>query len=131
MKAILRGMTSVFGVLLLASAASAQCYWITPVSKMPVPHAPDARGPGYYVFVPGCNTHGTLVGPNYCLYPPFAPFQGILPPMGPSGGAMQGPPPGPAAFPSHPFVRSPRDFFMFNEAMEDAATTDLRLHLLR
>ncbi|HEV3006226.1 MAG TPA: hypothetical protein VGX78_17285 [Pirellulales bacterium] len=84
------------GVLLAAlfAASPAKAQWCY---TMPPP-APDACGPGFY-----CQNYcGQWYGPNYNVYPPFAPFNGMVfaPPQGP-------------AFPSHPFARSPRDFFMW------------------
>lgn len=64
------------------------------------PQAPDARGCGYYVTNPG----GMVYGPNYCVYPCFPPYNGERPPL--QGNAPQ--------FRSHPFARSPRDFFMLD-----------------
>jgi hypothetical protein len=145
-------------VLMLASAApcAAQCYACSPVFRQPLGQAPDACGPGFY-YIDSC---GTIYGPNYCLYPYFPPFQGILPgqqrPSGPAYGTaapmpmpmmghpgMMGQPPywapgGPAgfgqagipSFPTHPFARSPRDFFMFNEAQAERHTRERRLSLL-
>ena len=96
-KATLVGLGVLLAGLIAASAAQAQnCYY-------PVPQAPDMRGGGFY-----CQNYcGAWYGPNYCVYPPFAPFQGMVP----------GPPPGNGMggqFPSHPFARSPRDFFMWD-----------------
>jgi hypothetical protein len=101
------------GALLFAAAAvpaaNAQpCYY--------PPCAPDACGPGYY-----CQGRcGAVYGPNCCLRPPFEPFNGFVPPVchgaGQGGpGAAGGPPPSPV-FPTHPYARSPRDYFMLEEA---------------
>jgi hypothetical protein len=67
------------------------------------PSAPDACGPGYYV----TDQNGTVYGPNYPIYPPFPPYNGPMyaPPV-----QQQGPPGG--MIPTHPYARSPRDFFM-------------------
>ena len=62
--------------------------------------APDMCGPGFCI--PNC--YGGYYYPSYNVTPPFPPFQGVLPI--PAGAA------GHARFPSHPYVRSPRDFFM-------------------
>jgi len=59
-------------------------------------------------------------------YPQMNPFTPMQPPMPPQPG-MEFPRPdshsvptvGGAAFPMHPFTRSPRDFFMWSENMED------------
>ncbi len=99
--------------------------------------APDACGPGYYTWCPD----GSYIGPNYWLHPPYAPFNGILPGGGgmrPPAGLPQPPMPGQApmapkfapkpmvVFPSHPYARSPRDFFMWSEAQEDRLTRERR-----
>jgi hypothetical protein len=63
-------------------------------------------GPGHF----GPNWAGLLYGPNYCVFPPFPPYQGELP--GPCGPGGPGGPGGGITFPHHPFARSPRDFFM-------------------
>jgi hypothetical protein len=68
------------------------------------PQAPDACGPCYFC----TNPYGMTYGPNYCLRPPFQPYTGFAPFMQiPGQGGDQIP-----GFPVHPFVRSPRDFFM-------------------
>jgi hypothetical protein len=141
MRVTLPWLGVLLGVALSASAARAQCY--VPC----VPRAPDACGPGNY----GTNWAGLYYGPNYCLFPPFPPYNGELPgPVcrpgsvpGVAGAPGQGMPgaPGPGmpgaagapgmygmpgmpgapgvyggqmplTFPSHPFARGPRDFFM-------------------
>ncbi len=81
----------------------------------PIPHAPDMCNPGYY-WTSSC---GLTYGPAHCPYPPFPPFQGMVPgPPKPYGG-----PAGPGAmnsplFPTHPYARSPRDFFMYYDKDE-------------
>jgi len=124
------------GALLVAAAAASTtwaagpcCPWpMTPDPRYPyIPRAPDLCGPGWYC----SNPCGMVYGPNYCIYPPFPPFNGLLP--GPKPPPQQriavvqlpGQPPqyvqvqcpcpeepGPPVFPTHPFARSPRDFFM-------------------
>lgn len=72
------------------------------------PVAPDMCGPGFYCI----NPCGVMYGPNYCVQPPFPPFNGLIP--APGCGQAGGRPsqfPG-MSFPTHPFSRSPRDFFM-------------------
>jgi hypothetical protein len=101
MRATLPWLGVVLGVALAAPCARAQCY--VPY----IPKAPDMCGPGNY----GPNWAGLLYGPNYCVFPPFPPYQGELAgPHGPGGGP--GGPPGQITFPQHPFARGPRDFFM-------------------
>jgi hypothetical protein len=73
--------------------------------------APDACGPGYYVVCP----QGQSYGPNYWLRPAGLPFNGILPP---TPWANQGAPP-PPYFGTHPYARSPRDYFMISDIEED------------
>jgi hypothetical protein len=106
---------------LLAGAASAQVHFNglglhAPVAVYPPPRAPDFQNtrPFYY------NTaFGMTYGPNYYVYPPFNPYQGVLPgpsanwSCGPSGGdVLAAKALGIAAFPSHLYARGPRDFFM-------------------
>lgn len=92
------------GALCLAGAAgsAAQAQVFFPYR----PVAPDACGPGYY----GVGVCGMVYGPNYCLHPPFPPFNGARPCF-PKGGDGNGPYP---TYPSHPFARGPRDFFMID-----------------
>jgi hypothetical protein len=79
-----------------------------------VPQAPDMCGPGSFY----TDATGALWGPSHNVYPPFPPFQGMLGvPNGGGPGGFGGPfgPGGPFArfaFPTHPFARSPRDYFM-------------------
>jgi len=69
-----------------------------------IPQAPDACAPGYF----GSNPYGATYGPNYYLRPPYPPYVAV--PLCPPGQQQQGP----LAFPTHPFARSPRDFFMLD-----------------
>ncbi len=72
-----------------------------------IPKAPDMMGPGFYY----TNCYGTTYGPNYYVVPPFAPISGPLPIPGAGFCANSKSFPG-MSFPSHPFARSPRDYFM-------------------
>jgi hypothetical protein len=117
MRATLPWLGVLLGVAFLAPSAHAQCY--VPY----IPKAPDACGPGHY----GPNWNGLYYGPNYCLFPPFPPYQGELlgpagcpagnpgAPAGPGGACLPGIPGfgGPVTFPTHPFARGPRDYFMY------------------
>ncbi len=115
MKATVLGLAAVLFAGLAATSANAN-----PNVLPGHPQAPDACGPGYYA--PNCC--GQWYGPNYCLRPCYPPFNGLLPcPARPGNGngngngngASGGPgcaTPGIPAFPTHPFARSPRDFFM-------------------
>jgi len=98
-------------------------------------------GPGYSTVPPG-----GLQGPYPPGYTPPSPYAGSAPPPGfppnqmPPGYAPNSPVPGytpygvplpnpgysppmpvqpPPAFPSHPFARGPRDFFMWSDVMQD------------
>jgi hypothetical protein len=88
------------------------------------------RNPGYYYQ----NCYGVIYGPNYFVRPPFPPYQGAIPgPPNRGPGLMpyaQNPEAyqkameqyngsqGFGGFPRHPFARSPRDYFMYdNEPM--------------
>ena len=118
MKAVVPWLGAVLFSALVASLAQAD------PSYGCVRQAPDCCGPGFY-----CpNQYGAYYGPCYYLQPPWPPV-GTLPPgavgcpgSGPGNGApgmmpggcgqMPGGPGTIAAFPSHPFARGPRDFFM-------------------
>lgn len=94
--------------------------------------------PGYgppYVPLPGLPAPG-YAGPNVPLpgnfgytpqnmpnvgYTPSLPAVGYEPPL---------PPPTTACYPSHSLVRSPRDFFMWSETMEDATARQRRPALI-
>ncbi|MCS6852693.1 MAG: hypothetical protein NZ700_16170 [Gemmataceae bacterium] len=74
---------------------------VHPYFSCPRPPAPDVcSGLGHYW------THplGQTYGPSYNLVPPWPPFNGLLPIPKPCCGPM--------GFPTHPFARGPRDFFM-------------------
>ena len=105
-----------------AIGVSAQTYFLPP-------RAPDMLNPGYYYQT----QNGTIYGPNYFVRPCFQPHQGMIlapgacPPSGGCGsGSSQGPAgaqSGGAAFPSHLFSRSPRDFFMIETDPRSRPTT--------
>jgi hypothetical protein len=108
-----------FAALLLGIVGAASVYaQYQPPYPTPVPPArvaPDACGPGFY----DVNPWGAVYGPNYYLQPPFMPYQGAIfgrqAAVFPGGGqAGPGGPGGPpmVRFPTHPYARSPRDFFM-------------------
>jgi hypothetical protein len=128
------------GALLLASAAvpalHAQYNPACHIACHPPYCAPDACGDGFYWRHP-C---GGYFGPNYCVRPPWEPFNGFAPCPGcnpaapvcpqaahakpglppppclikptpvayPGGGGPLGSP----VFPTHPYARGPRDYFM-------------------
>ena len=89
-----------------------------------IPTAPDMMGPGFYY----TNCYGVTYGPNYCVTPPFAPCNGPLPLFfagsGSGSGSGRGSGSGSGSgnqknkiypgmsFPTHPYVRSARDYFM-------------------
>jgi hypothetical protein len=123
------------GALLLAGVAAslAHAQPCSPALNRPYAQAPDACGPGFYWTCP----NGTVYGPNYYLRPAPVPYMPLCPP----GQAPQYPnqpgfgQPGPlgypglpglpglaghgqrptAIFPTHPFARSPREFFMVDD----------------
>ncbi|HZV05050.1 MAG TPA: hypothetical protein VE999_08225 [Gemmataceae bacterium] len=84
----------------------------------PIPQAPDMCNPGYY----WTSICGLNYGPAHCVYPPYPPFQGMVPGppnRGPGGGPGGGPgAAGSPTFPTHPYARSPRDFFMYYDKDE-------------
>jgi hypothetical protein len=111
---------SLAGVLALVGWGAPTAHAGYPYPYPMRPQAPDACGPGYYA----PNDYGALYGPNYDLRPPYPPFNGYVfgprgpgGPGGPGGAGAGGFPGGPGgggspSFPTHPFARSPRDFFM-------------------
>lgn len=142
MKALCPWASALLACALSATFAAAQPY-CSPVLHVPLCIAPDACNPGFYYMAP----NGVIYGPNYYLVPPSCPFNGAykttsLPagqklmaeklgiPLGPNGQPLPGggPPPyvGPGGFPTHPYVRGPRDFFMWRENMEDQVRRDQR-----
>jgi hypothetical protein len=62
--------------------------------------APDACWPGFYAI----NHCGATYGPNYCLYPSFPPFNGLLPPRQSCGVPISW----------HCIAHGPRDYFMID-----------------
>lgn len=100
MKATITGLGA---LLVVATAASLTQAANPPCCPYGTP-APDACGPGAYCTGP-C---GMQYGPNYNLRPPFPPFNGMLPaPKMPKGPPI-------IVFPTHPYARGPRDFFMLD-----------------
>jgi hypothetical protein len=114
MKATFTCAGALLGMTLAASLADAGPY-LSPVFCTPLPPAPDTCRPGFYVQGPA----GMVYGPNYYLMPPTVPYIPNIPP------AKCGPQPIPG-YPSHPYMRGPRDFFMWRENMEDQLHRDQR-----
>jgi hypothetical protein len=113
----MRAMIPWLGAVLAAAAASSLAQ-ANPYFPPPHPYAPDACGPGYYCSHP-C---GMVYGPNYCLQPCGLPFNGLLvapQPRAPRGAPMEEGYGGPPSFPTHPYARGPRDFFMIYENEPD------------
>jgi hypothetical protein len=104
-----------------AVPVGAQYY--APALRSPLPYAPDACGPGSY----GTNPYGTAYGPNYYVQPGFPPVGGVPPPPLNLGNCMQ---PAIAVFPSHPYARGPRDYFMWTEAERERITRERRPSLV-
>jgi hypothetical protein len=119
MKAMFVSFGAIVAAVLAASTADAQNFGRC------VPQAPDCCGPGYYA----PNWFGVNYGPNYNLYPGYSPYNGPVgfPSFNARGGAQGGFGPGgaggsggsgaapPLSFPTHPYARSPRDFFMVDD----------------
>jgi hypothetical protein len=114
-----------------ASPGFSQQYY-TSAYHHPIRPAPDACWGGFYTVGPD----GTAYGPNYNLRPPFAPYQGPgFPGMGAGrGGGGFGPPAGGPGGPGqvvpefryNPYVRGPRDFFMWGDMMEQQRALERR-----
>jgi hypothetical protein len=126
MRPLALGLAALLLAFLAASPGRANPWVVYP------PVAPDACGPGWYNTGP-C---GMVYGPNHWLRPGWDPFNGLVPRYGqPSSPGNGGLPPLPTladmaaphannghtpglpsspVFPSHPYARSPRDFFMLD-----------------
>ena len=89
------------GTVLVAAAATMPVHADPYYPPSRVRQAPDMCGPGYYC----SNPYGMVYGPNYCVRPPWEPFNGFRPNLQKDNCP-------PALFPMHLFVRSPRDYFM-------------------
>jgi hypothetical protein len=95
-KATLLAAGVLLGSLFAAGSAKAQCF-----GCQSAPQAANAFSPSFYCQ----NCSGQWYGPNNNMYPPpFPPFNGMV--YAPT-------PPPQARFPSHPFARGPRDYFMY------------------
>ncbi len=100
-------------LLLIGTSAHAQPAFLRPPGVC-IPPNPVFYGPG------ACPN--ACYGPTYCFQGaclPPRPFNGVLPFATPAmpGYAPPGYPgvAGPIGFPTHPFARSPRDFFMYGQ----------------
>jgi hypothetical protein len=114
MRSTLPWLTALIATSLAAAASHAQYPMGYPSGGMPAyaraypyPYppprvAPDMCGPGFYA----TNRCGAVYGPNYCVYPPFAPYNGERPNFNKSSGSP--------AFMTHPFAHGPRDYFMLD-----------------
>jgi hypothetical protein len=111
MRATIPWAGAILGTALAAAVVTAEPY-CSPVFHVPLPVAPDACGPGFYTV----GHYGMVYGPNYWLVPPAEPFNGLLPPPYNHGPRIT----------TNPYVRSPRDFFMWRENMEDQMRRELR-----
>lgn len=102
-----------------------------------IPHAIPFGNPYQLFAQQGHPGAGPYPGP---AYPGAAPYPGMpahpghpgmppgtlpTPPMPPNPGAGPPGPQPPPTFVSHPWTRSPRDFFMWNEVLEDQANRSL------
>jgi hypothetical protein len=110
MKATLPWLAAVIAIALAGSAARAQSSYPCP-SPAPAVYGPYNGPSGMYGAGVG--------GPDWSRYPSGPPFNGMLfGPGGPNGNGPNGNGPygngGPLTFPTHPYARSPRDFFMWN-----------------
>lgn len=100
MKATLSWLGALLCAGILAHSAQAGYPYYFP--QRPV--APDACGPGFY----SANAYGAVYGPNYWVYPGVQPWNGFHP----NCVRPKAQPAGPPVFPTHPFARGPRDYFM-------------------
>jgi hypothetical protein len=140
MKATRTWAAALTSALLAVPTASAQYSPVTgqyhsPVMRTPLGYAPDMRGPGFFIWCP----NGQTIGPNYCVRPCFEPFNGVRPcvyPIGkefvvtPAPPTFQPQPRPQEGYPYHPYARSPRDFFMFREMLEEQAGRQARPNIV-
>jgi hypothetical protein len=109
----MKATISWLGVLVLTAVASAPvradnpgycayCWYPQLNGCRQYPKAPDACGGGFYC----TNAYGQSYGPNFNVRPPFPPVNGV-------GPGFPGCLPPQVVFPTHPYARSPRDFFMY------------------
>jgi hypothetical protein len=106
MKATITGLAALLALAVFAPASHAQYYPPSyPRYYAPIPRAPDLCNP--------CNYYSPYTGANFNVYPPFQPFNGaVFPPSNGNGNGMGAT----QLFPTHPFARSPRDYFMVDGA---------------
>lgn len=109
MKVIIAGLAAILALGSVSSTANAQTVYLSPVTCQPLGRAPDMMTGGYYVMSP----HGCWYGPNYYVYPPWAPWGGALPAFN-NGPAW------------HNYARSPRDFFMWSDMLEERIARERR-----
>ena len=99
---------------MFASIADAGCVALARVPANRHDHIKRVLDNGAHgVVVPMVNTREEAeAAVRACLYPPFGPYNGVIPGPPPCAG---GGPPGTPLIPTHPFARSPRDFFMIGD----------------
>ena len=110
MRMILKGLAAAAVLALAGSLAHAQPWLGGP------PVAGGCNAPFYAASPSGCWS-----GPNWCFQGPRlppAPFNGMLA-VPNSGGGYGMPAPPIATFLTHPFARSPRDYFMYGQEHND------------
>lgn len=110
MSAIRMSIAAILLAAASASPAAAQYAWYPHKGAM-------CCGPYCQPAWSGYATYGPARWGMYSPVPPFAPYNGERPCLqgcGPGGAGPQGPM-GPLGFPTHPYARSPRDFFMMDQ----------------
>ncbi len=121
MKSLVLGAAALLLACLVVSPSHANPWAVYP------PVAPDVCGGGGWY---NTGPYGMTYGPNYWLRPAWEPFNGFGNPyaaqggQGGQGGGYPGMPgygsgngnglPQSPLFPSHPYARSPRDYFMLD-----------------
>ena len=102
MRATVSCLASLVAVLALSGAAQAD---------HPFCHGCGCPSPAYNAFTVCPNYWGApYFGTNVICPPPMSPFNGMLPPPNWNGDGQGGQ----GMFATHPYARSPRDFFMLN-----------------
>ncbi len=114
------------GLLALAFTQTCHAQAYAPALMRPLGHAPDLNSCGYY----WVNSYGQVMGPYYYVRPSFGPETGVVGsfviPQKVQAKHQQTQMQMQNQFPTHPYMRSPRDFFMHREMLEENRLRDVR-----
>jgi hypothetical protein len=100
MRSLLAGLLGIIAFAALTSTALAVPPGYPEGCYVWKPQAPDMYTCNGCCCAPP--SYGMVCAPGCCVYPCFPPFQGVLPILD-------------NRVPNHPYARSPRDFFMYED----------------